>query len=135
MQPAGPVDQAVLNTAEYFVTVRLGTLNPSLIAEYPPPRTAILEDVSAEASPLLRRLDADARTQLFGRREIRVKRPTVVVDEARPRTIADHLGISLHTCRGYIKSLFTKLDAHSQLEAVATARRLGLLDARTAAQG
>ena len=46
LQPAGPVDQAVLNTAEYFVTVRLGTLNPSLIAEYPPPRTAILEDVS-----------------------------------------------------------------------------------------
>lgn len=51
------------------------------------------------------------------------------------RTISDHLGISLHTCRGYVKSLFTKLDAHSQLEAVAAARRHGLLDARTAAQG
>jgi DNA-binding NarL/FixJ family response regulator len=51
------------------------------------------------------------------------------------RTISEHLGISLHTCRGYVKSLFTKLDAHSQLEAVATARRQGLLDARTAAQG
>ena len=51
------------------------------------------------------------------------------------RTISEHLGISLHTCRGYVKSLFTKLDAHSQLEAVASARRQGLLDARTAAQG
>ena len=35
------------------------------------------------------------------------------------RSISDHLGISLHTCRGYVKSLLVKLDAHSQLEAVA----------------
>ena len=51
------------------------------------------------------------------------------------RTISDHLGISLHTCRGYLKTLFSKLDAHSQLEAVAAARRHGLLDARTIPQG
>lgn len=41
--------------------------------------------------------------------------------------IADQLGISKNTCRGYIKSLFWKLDAHSQLEAVAIARRRGLV--------
>jgi DNA-binding CsgD family transcriptional regulator len=51
------------------------------------------------------------------------------------RSISDHLGISLHTCRGYVKSLLVKLDAHSQLEAVATARRHGLLDAQTVPQG
>jgi hypothetical protein len=96
LQPAGPVDQAVLNTAEYFATVRLGTLNRSLIAEYPPPRTAILEDVSDETSPLLRRLDENARTQLFGRREIRVKRPTVVADEARQRTVAGRRSLPAH---------------------------------------
>ena len=73
---------------DFSATVRLGTLNPSLIAEYPPPRTAILEDVSDEASPLLRRLEAHARAQLFGKREIRGKRPDVVADEARPRTVA-----------------------------------------------
>lgn len=37
------------------------------------------------------------------------------------------LGISANTCRGYIKSILIKLDAHSQLEAVATATKLGIL--------
>jgi two-component system, NarL family, nitrate/nitrite response regulator NarL len=44
------------------------------------------------------------------------------------RKIAGQLGISLATCRGYIKSLLVKLGAHSQLEAVAIARRHGLAD-------
>lgn len=39
------------------------------------------------------------------------------------------LGISAHTCRGYVKAILTKLDAHSQLEAVAAANRLGILGA------
>lgn len=43
------------------------------------------------------------------------------------RAIARDLGISPHTCRGYVKSILAKLDAHSQLEAVMTAIRLGLL--------
>jgi DNA-binding CsgD family transcriptional regulator len=38
------------------------------------------------------------------------------------------LGISLHTCRGYVKSLLSKLGVSSQLEAVVTAQRLGLID-------
>src|SRR4051794_22881192 len=41
--------------------------------------------------------------------------------------IALQLGISINTCRGYIKSLLWNLDAHSQLEAVAIARRQGLV--------
>jgi DNA-binding NarL/FixJ family response regulator len=44
------------------------------------------------------------------------------------RSVAGQLGISVATCRGYIKSLLVKLDAHSQLEAVANARRHRLLD-------
>jgi DNA-binding NarL/FixJ family response regulator len=43
------------------------------------------------------------------------------------RTIAHELLISLHTCRGYVKSLLAKLESHSQLEAVVKAGRLGLL--------
>jgi DNA-binding NarL/FixJ family response regulator len=43
------------------------------------------------------------------------------------RAIARSLGISVHTCRGYVKSVLAKLDAHSQLEAVAVATRRGLL--------
>ncbi len=41
--------------------------------------------------------------------------------------IARDLGIRTSTCRGYIKSLLHKLGAHSQLEAVARARAMGLL--------
>ena len=43
------------------------------------------------------------------------------------QTIAGQLGISIHTCRGHVKRLFGKLDAHSQLEAVVKAGQLGLL--------
>lgn len=45
------------------------------------------------------------------------------------RTNSRTLGISQHTCRGYVKSILAKLGAHSQLEAVATAQRLELLGA------
>jgi DNA-binding NarL/FixJ family response regulator len=44
-----------------------------------------------------------------------------------PRVIAAEIGISIHTCRGYIKSLLAKVGAHSQLEAVAIAVQHGLL--------
>ena len=74
LQPAGPVDQAVLNTAEYFVTVRLGALDPSALMERPTPRAAMMAEVDDEVSPLLQRLDTDARTLLFGMREPRVRR-------------------------------------------------------------
>jgi len=43
------------------------------------------------------------------------------------RAISEQLQISLNTCRSYIKTLLSKLHAHSQLEAVAIARRRGLL--------
>ncbi len=44
-----------------------------------------------------------------------------------PRAIAKELGVSLHTCRGYVKGLLAKLDVHSQLEAVVVATRAGLI--------
>lgn len=43
--------------------------------------------------------------------------------------IADVLGITLHTCRGYLKSLHNKLGVRSQLEAVIKAQNLGLIGA------
>jgi DNA-binding NarL/FixJ family response regulator len=43
------------------------------------------------------------------------------------RSIAAQLNLSVHTCRGYIKAVLAKLDAHSQLEAVVIAIRRGLL--------
>ncbi len=44
-----------------------------------------------------------------------------------PADIAEQLFLSLHTIRARIKSLLRKLDANSQLEAIATATRQGLL--------
>ena len=43
------------------------------------------------------------------------------------RVIARQIGISLSTCRGYIRSVLGKVGAHSQLEAVAIAMRHGLI--------
>jgi DNA-binding NarL/FixJ family response regulator len=43
------------------------------------------------------------------------------------RSISKKLGISVNTCRGYLKNLLVKLDAHSQLEAVVIATRHGLV--------
>ena len=45
------------------------------------------------------------------------------------RSIARELKISVNTCRGYVKNVLMKLDAHSQLEAVVIAGRHGLVDA------
>ena len=60
------------------------------------------------------------------RRETEVLR--LLTDGKDVQTISRDLEISLHTCRGYVKTLLMKLDAHSQLEAVAIAARQGLLD-------
>jgi DNA-binding NarL/FixJ family response regulator len=43
------------------------------------------------------------------------------------RRAAQSLGISIHTFRGHVRHVLSKLDAHSQLEAVAIAKREGLL--------
>ncbi len=43
------------------------------------------------------------------------------------RLIARELKISVNTCRGHVKKLMSKLDAHSQLEAVVVAHTRGLI--------
>lgn len=50
---------------------------------------------------------------------------------ARPMTVAEIAGelyVSIHTVRNHVRSVLTKLGAGSQLEAVVTAVRLGLVD-------
>jgi DNA-binding NarL/FixJ family response regulator len=51
----------------------------------------------------------------------------LMADGLDARAVARQLGISVHTCRGYVKGVLAKLEAHSQLEAVAVATRRGLL--------
>jgi DNA-binding NarL/FixJ family response regulator len=47
-----------------------------------------------------------------------------------PKAISRVLGISINTCRGYVKSLLSKLEVNSQLEAVVKAQELGMLESR-----
>ncbi|MEZ5117613.1 MAG: response regulator transcription factor [Candidatus Nanopelagicales bacterium] len=58
-------------------------------------------------------------------RELAVLR--LLAEGKDPRAVARELGISLNTCRGYIKAVLAKLGVHSQLEAVVRASRIGLL--------
>ena len=43
--------------------------------------------------------------------------------------IARALGITMHTCRSYLKSVYAKLGVTNQLEAVIKANGLGLIEA------
>jgi DNA-binding NarL/FixJ family response regulator len=64
----------------------------------------------------------------FTRRELEVLHLMARGNDVRANAIT--LGISENTCRGYVKSILSKLEVHSQLEAVARATRLGLVGAR-----
>jgi DNA-binding NarL/FixJ family response regulator len=44
------------------------------------------------------------------------------------KALAEQLFISLNTVRNHVQSILYKLDAHSKLEAVATALREGIID-------
>ena len=52
---------------------------------------------------------------------------TLLADGLTVDRISRRLTLSVHTTRGYVKNLLAKLEAHSQLEAVAVAKRRGLL--------
>jgi DNA-binding NarL/FixJ family response regulator len=55
---------------------------------------------------------------------------SLLAEGVNVRQIAKDLRISVHTCRGAVRSILRKLGAHSQLEAVVKASRAGLLPAR-----
>ncbi len=73
--PEGEVSNEVLRTAVYFVTLHLQGPDSSVTAEYPATKTAAWDAVGEQLSPLLRRLDPDARNILFRRREPRLRHP------------------------------------------------------------
>ncbi len=58
-------------------------------------------------------------------RELEVLR--LLAEGRRAGAIAAHLGLSLATVRNHIRSILRKLGCHSQLEAVAEARRRRLV--------
>jgi DNA-binding NarL/FixJ family response regulator len=52
---------------------------------------------------------------------------SLLAEGCNVRQIAKDLRISMHTCRGVVRSILRKLGVHSQLEAVVKAAREGLL--------
>lgn len=94
-------------------------------------RAASTEGLSLQPS-LLRALRAEDpddlgahRTTTLTPQEDRVLRMLAAGRDVR--CISEDLGISIHTCRGYVKSILSKLHANSQLQAVAAAREAGLI--------
>ncbi len=51
----------------------------------------------------------------------------LLADGLGPATIARRLGLSVPTVRNHVAAVLHRLGCHSQLEAVATARRRGLI--------
>ena len=82
--------------------------------------SALLARVLAQPQPARR-----AVTHPLSPRELSV---LVRMADGRDVTrIAHEMDISSHTCRGHVKSVLSKLGAHSQLEAVVVAVRIGLI--------
>jgi DNA-binding NarL/FixJ family response regulator len=78
----------------------------------------------ATTGPIPNRLPAIAPVVLT-RRELEVL--SLLAEGQRPPAIAVRLVVSIYTARGHVKNVLRKLGAHSQLEAVAIATRIGLL--------
>jgi DNA-binding NarL/FixJ family response regulator len=70
--------------------------------------------------------DAPSRQTPLSDREAEVL--DLMAEGVDARRAAQRLDISIHTFRGHVRHVLSKLDAHSQLEAVAIAKREGLLE-------
>ena len=93
-------------------------------------RTARLGELVVHPA-LLRTLAAAERPAKRSKRSLSQREEEVLalmMTGLDSRSIADQLGISIHTCRSYVKAVLRKLDAHSALEAVAIARQRGLVE-------
>ncbi|MGZ4777005.1 MAG: response regulator [Oryzihumus sp.] len=80
------------------------------------------------AQRLVSRIPRDEPEQPAPRLTTREQEVLALIGKGKnARAVSRELNISTHTCRGYIRSVLAKLGAHSQLEAVVIASRLGLL--------
>jgi PAS domain S-box-containing protein len=93
----------------------------------------VLQDITATKS---RAATATAVSETPPARDLTDREQEVLqllVDGLDAKQIALRLGITLNTCRGYLRTVLIKLGAHSQVEAVVNAARSGLIDLRPTA--
>lgn len=100
--------------ADLLNTIR--TARPGSIAVHPSLVTQLIEHPRTTRPVLARPLS---------QRELSVL--VRMADGRDVTSIASELQISSHTCRGHVKNVLSKLGVHSQLEAVVTAVRIGLI--------
>ncbi|GAA2738940.1 response regulator transcription factor [Pedococcus aerophilus] len=91
------------------------TARPGHVAVDPDLMIHLIADAAAPREPAVRLSD----------RQLDVL--ALLADGEDVQHIAKELDISLSTCRSYVQSILIKLNAHSQLEAVVIAARLGLV--------
>jgi DNA-binding NarL/FixJ family response regulator len=109
----------VARVSEIVRAIRLATIG-ELTLDAPALRALVRE------ASLDRQKQSDPRLANLTSRESEVL--TLMGAGLGPKAIAVRLGITVSTCRGYVKAILQKLGAHSQLEAVAVAAREGLID-------
>jgi DNA-binding NarL/FixJ family response regulator len=93
-------------------------------------RTATPGVLAVDPALVTRLIDQPPTAQRAPARPLSHRELSVLVHMADGRdvtSIAHEMGISSHTCRGHVKGVLSKLGAHSQLEAVIIAVRLGLV--------
>jgi DNA-binding NarL/FixJ family response regulator/DNA-binding SARP family transcriptional activator len=107
---------AVLDTIRH---ARAGNMviDPSLVAKIGTPHPASAGVPSATP---------------FSPRELEVLR--LMAEGHEIRTVAHSLGISTHTCRGHVKTIFSKLGAYSRSVALAEAELRGIVSAKSNVQ-
>jgi len=93
-------------------------------------RTATPGSLAVDHALLARLVDQPQRPPRALARPLTERELSVLVSVADGRDvtrIAREMGISNHTCRGHVKNVLAKLGAHSQLEAVIIAVRIGII--------
>lgn len=110
-EPAGEIVRAIRAAACGQTLISAGTIASALATQ---------RDTARQESERERLLDSLTARE----REILA----LMISGADNRVMADTLHISYATVRTHVRSILTKLGAHSQLDAVAKATRLGLSD-------
>jgi LuxR family maltose regulon positive regulatory protein len=85
---------------------------------------AALEREATDVAPAAERITPGLSEPLSDR-ELEVLR--LLESHLSTREIAKHLFVSVHTVRTHVKSIYSKLDVHSRMEAVLRAKELNLL--------
>jgi len=107
---------------EVLTAIRMAKSGGMLI--HPAALAAVLAEARNEASPA---------PQGFGLTQREREVLDLMGSGLDPQTIARALNLSVHTSRGHVKSILSKLGAHSQLEAVVIAMKAGLVKDTTGA--